>query len=255
MEVIDKRLPPRSSASAERRLRHLGLRRSRNAGERRMPPAGSSLQAVFDCVHARLQHLQVDSQVLASSASSRARHPFVNACRALASSAWLINRPAWSASACCSDRPRTRPSALTCASFAVLWVCSASRDRPTLLMSATALMSNSQKAAEILSQRVRESRSDGARERSWLHLLGPVGVRRGRGGAGRVGGKEGGNTVPAEADLAGHGHRPAAPRQGRQASVSKASRAASADPGAGVRRARKQQIKKTRGGLRRMRSQ
>src|SRR3546814_19577748 len=41
-------------------------------------------------------------------------------------------------------------------------------------------------------------------EGSWLHLLGPVCVRHGRGGAGRVGGKEGGSTVPAEADLAGH---------------------------------------------------
>src|SRR3546814_7491852 len=41
-------------------------------------------------------------------------------------------------------------------------------------------------------------------EGSWLHLLGPVCVRHGRGGAGRFGGKEGGSTVPAEADLAGH---------------------------------------------------
>src|SRR3546814_16941310 len=67
----------------------------------------------------------------------------------------------WSSDVCSSDLTR-RPSALTCASCALLWVCSASRDRPTLLMSATALMSSSQKAAAILSQRVRESRSDGA---------------------------------------------------------------------------------------------
>src|SRR3546814_13764109 len=55
----------------------------------------------------------------------------------------------WSSDVCSSD-------------LALLWVCSASRDRPTRLMSATALMITSQKAAAILSQRVRESRSDGA---------------------------------------------------------------------------------------------
>src|SRR5574337_1043672 len=75
------------------------------------------------------------AKALASAASSRRVIRSSSACRAVAHSAWLIGAGRrLSASACCSRSATRRPSALTCASCALLWVCSASRDRMVLIV-------------------------------------------------------------------------------------------------------------------------
>ena len=166
VEVIDrKRSPPRSSTPSTR---------NGGSGTLGFVATGARGRAADATCRAFSRRVSIPftracsvcrstAKALASSASSRRVIRSSSACRAVANSAWLIGAGRrLSASACCSRSATRRPSALTCASCALLWVCSASRDRPTLLMSATALMSSSQKAAATLSQRVRELRSDGA---------------------------------------------------------------------------------------------
>jgi hypothetical protein len=166
VEATDrKRSPPRSSTPSTWNggSGTLGLVAPEHAGERRMPPAGSS-QAGFDCVHARLQRLQVDGQGLAIGLFE-ARHPFVQRLpRGGEVGLADRRRPALRAFGLLFEIGHAQAQRLhlgiLCAALGLL----GERDRPTLLMSATALMSTSQKAAEILSQRVRELRSDGAWE-------------------------------------------------------------------------------------------
>ena len=108
-----------------------------------------------------------------------------SALRAASKSGWATGL-GWrfEAADCCSSSATRVLSACTWASWALAWLCSLRRDRPTLLTTASTLTSSSQAAAAIFSQRAWSSLRREVAGCSWLGLLGLRGFGFRRAGCG-----------------------------------------------------------------------
>mmetsp|Transcript_26306 Transcript_26306/g.62437 ORF Transcript_26306/g.62437 Transcript_26306/m.62437 type:complete len:305 (-) Transcript_26306:905-1819(-) len=171
-----KRSPPRSSTpttlnggSGTLGLAGSAVRRGAAAGAavRFMRASRSPMRACSAC----------KSPVWASAAwaCSTCVRRSSSALRAASKSGWVTGL-GWffEAAACCSSSATRVLSACTCASWALAWLCSLRRDRPTLLTTARMLTSSSHAAAAMFNQRARPAFSSGS---CGMVMAGPPGAR------------------------------------------------------------------------------